>query len=672
MTSTPHNPDGNDLLEFADAVNTGRNPQPQNDLERTYLHVHNTMQGESAAIPSDLKQSTWEDVMSTLALTPEAPVSNRTRRARTISTPTFTPRRLRWTPLASLAAAALVIIASFGVWQISTAPVETPPPTAPHVAGIVPTGDEVAQVASTPEATAVEDTSGSRSVPIVQQVDQQPFDGPVIWLTTDGDVMYDDGTDVTTIATGASSVLAQTGPNVIQITETIEGGDIDRDNQPIDTYVSTYYNLVTGETLVDDGSFSSFLGGPNTFDHLTVRTIADAPGEWSIVNFETMESRPISELTGGLFRSSESITVAVSDDHSTIAIGTSQYESEGSAILMRQSGLPGEVAVISSDLELIGWVAVPEDMPTVNNISLSPDGSKLALISNPFNLHGDPATTVTSIIDIQTGEEIHRTEPTSSVHGAFFQWIEDGTAVITVTESTILRHTFDGSPATTLFETDGSFMLMPQFGQSDLLHVLNTTSDVTTSTPEPAETQFLIINTATGETITLDGNPWFLGLSSPVQLSTPLAPVPVSQDSSTAVLVHPITGEEYPDLVADVYDPIQDIDFEAMAGEPVPLFFQPVLTARYADVSVVTLVDGSLAIFHTTEDSFEARVIEVPVEVAEKPLYLSPDGQYLVAGSNWNLGEGETMWLLDLSDENAEWVQGEPDVRVDFVEVSKD
>ena len=129
MTSSHQKPDERDLLDFADAVAAGQNPQPLTDEERTYLHVQRAMQGESAAIPSTTKQSTWEHVMSTLALTPEAPVSNRTRKQQGLSSPPRAgrARRMQWTPLASVAAALLVIIACYGVFTLFafiTLPVE--------------------------------------------------------------------------------------------------------------------------------------------------------------------------------------------------------------------------------------------------------------------------------------------------------------------------------------------------------------------------------------------------------------------------------------------------------------------------------------------------------------------------------------------------------------------
>lgn len=665
MTSSQHNPDERDLLDFADAVAAGQNPQPRTDEERTYLHVHNMMQGDSAAIPSTTKQSTWEDVMSTLALTPEAPVSNRTRRQQGLSSPSPRApraRRIAWTPLASIAAAALVIIASFGVWHVNQTPTE--PPLAPQMAGIT-SGDDIAQVAATPDATAVTDESGSYSIPIIQHVDEQPMDGPVIWLTNAGDVMYDDGTEVTTIQTDVEAVMAGS-PNILQVVT--EGEETtDRQGNPMTPFVVTYYNVLTGDSLVDDGSFSSYLGSPDSFGPLQVLTIADAPNQWSIVNFKTMESKSIAELTGGQFRSSESITVNAAPDHSAIAIGTSQYESEGSAILMHQSGLPGEVAVISADLNDVAWVKVPDDMPAVNNISLSPGGDSLALISNPFL--GEGMSTVISIVDVQSGEELVRTEQLEKTRMAFFQWVEDGEAFIAVNGATIERYALDGSAPTVLLEAEGSLMLMPRMGLSDLLHVMVTSVDLEATAADPESTQFVILNTATGETVVVEGEPIFRGLSSPVQFITTLAPVPVKQEDGSRKLIHPVTGE--------VFGQIEQQDTGTpVASDPNVLEIpgSPVASAAQSPVSVVKVNDRTIQVFTTTEQGFDVEEIDLPGDVDTSRLHLSPDGRYLIAGeSPGRVLESDSGWaILDLHNPHAGWKQSDGGQMLTFLEVRKD
>lgn len=671
MTSSHHNPDERDLLDFADAIAAGTPLQPDNEIERTYLHVHNTMQGESAAIPPTTKQSTWEDVMSTLAITPDAPVSNRTRRQQSpASSPRSTrPRRLQWTPLASIAAAALVILASFGTW-VAMQPEGELPPNAPNVSGIAATGD-IAEVAATPNATAVDAVAEStmQSVPIVQMVDEQPMDGPVIWVTTTGEVMYDDGMEVTTIGTNANNVQPQTTNVVKLVLNDPEKDSTDKSGREQQGYTVTYYNLLTGETLVDDGTFSSYLGGPNTFQSPTVLTIADSPGEWSIVNFETMTSASISSLTGGQYRSADPLTVAVSDDFSTIAIGTSIYQSEGSAVLVKQSGASGEVAVIPADLSGASWVSVPEGMHSVNNFLLSPDGSKVAFISTvPSDAGSD---VMVSIVDVATNEELVRTDQISSM-STKFQWVRDGNAFVLITENSVQKYTIGESEPTILLESDGMIQQMPRMVGSDMiyLHVSSTSFDGIT-TPEPANVELVILNPDTGETIRVQGDPWYQGGSSPVTIQVGLSPIPVSEDGVTAKLVHPLTGEVYPDLVANVEDPMMDPDFDPEEGQPI-YFLQTVITSWNSPTSVVELADGTLAVFTTSETSFTARVIQRQEGTENLQLNLSMDGRYLTAGNSWGMEEGDSVWVLDLSDENSTWTQLAPNTTIFIAYMQQD
>lgn len=669
MTSSHHHPDERDLLDFADAVNAGKNPQPRTDEERTYLHVQNTMQGKTVDMPTATKQSTWEDVMSRISISPEAPVSNRTKRQRGLTPPpaNFRPKRLKWTPLASIAAAALVIIASFGIWFTSGNESAPPPQEALQVAGIT-TGGDIAQADATPDATAVIVETSNRSIPIIQHVDEQPIDGPVIWLTTTGDVMYDDGMEVTTIATNATNIQSQT-TNVIKVISDEPNQDwVDKDGREYEGYTVTYHNLITGESLVDDQSFSSYLGGPNTFGSLMVLTIDDAPRQWSIVNFDTMESKSVEALTGGQYRSSESISVAVSEDHSVVAVGTSQYESEASALLMKASGMPGEVVVVPADLSEATWVSVPEGMPPVANFYLSPDGSRIAFIASDNSRQGSSMTV--SVVDVTTNEELTRTEQIDSEMIIHFQWLPTDDGFVIHTRENIQRFTLDGSESTVLFESEDTIDQMPNMIGSDMIYLRVWSAPEGELTPDPESSQLVILNPVTGETITVDGNPWFMGGSYPMTYSTSLAPIAVSKDGVTATLVHPITGESYPDLDANVDDPTMRPDFEPVEGE-VFYTLETVRSARSAPVSIVELVDGNLALFTTSADSFEARVVEVPETLSNEQFYLSDDGRHLIAGNSWVLPEGASMWMLDLSDETGEWVQFAPNQTIIFNDVSE-
>ncbi|MCA9835019.1 MAG: hypothetical protein KC435_13785 [Thermomicrobiales bacterium] len=524
------------------------------------------------------------------------------------------------------------------------------------------------QAAATPESSATSATSFS--IPIIQGVDEQPMAGPVIWMTTTGDVMYADGSTVTKLAEKATQVTPQTTNVIMVVTDEPDKDTTDKSGREIEGYTITYINLVNGKSLVDDGTFSSLLGGPNTFGALQVLTIADAPNQWSIVNFETMESRSIADLTGGQFRSSDSISVAVSDDFSTIAIGTSQYESEASAILNQQSGLPGEIAVIPADLSSVSWVKIPSDMPAVNNFVLSPDGSKVALISSTFG-DADAGMTV-SVIDVATGTELTRTESVGSAFGSTFRWSADSNSFLIIAANSVQKWATDGSEPTTLLESEGTILQMPQMRGSSMVYLVVSSVSLNDSRLSPEHTQLVILDPVTGDSITVDGQPWFPGSSYPVQFSVSLSPIPVSQNDgdNNAILVHPITGEPIDDLMADTYDPLADPEFTPEAGVAYYIV-QTVTTAQEAPVSVVKLSDGNLAVVTITQDGIETREVALPEDdTVGTQLLLSADGNFLTAGASWEtMNNGTSYAMLDLTDPNSEWVLGAPGTMLQFVSI---
>ncbi len=663
MTSTSDHGD-RDLLEFADAVTKGYGPQPQSDLEHTYLHVQRTMKASISPIPTMVKQDAWEEIMNTSEAT-----SSRTRhlppRTRVRA------RRLGWSSFASVAAAFLVVLAGVGVWRGWSYDNVPPTQETRQVAGLAPTTLNAIQADSTPETAVAARTT--TSVPIFQVVDEQPMDGPVIWLTSTGTLNYDDGTgNVTVIAEDVTQVNSTTTNVITYFVDDPAKDTENRDGSTSKGYTQTYFNLATGQTLVDDGTSSSYLGGPNTFGSLQVLTVEGSSHEWSIVNFETMQYRSISELTGGQFRSSDSLTVAISDDMSTIVISPSQYQSEASALLNRQSGLPGELAVMPADLSSVSWVTIPEGMPAVGNFELSPDGSKIALISQDRERLDSsvPFTTVVSIVDVATNTELTRTNDVQTNGSVHVQWKGDSQALLVVTDKSVQSYAVDGSDPTTLFESEGTVWLMPRIvGHPEIVHLLVSSEELMTSGSTPSTTQFVILDAETGETITIDGEPWFLSSSYPVTYAAQLAPIPVMQsdDSYDAVLVHPLTGEIIPDVVADTYNRLDDPSFPLEPGKTYHSTMQAVTTAPSAPISAVKLSDGTLAIVTVTETSQAIRIVPMPENAIEHQLLFSSNGGFLTSGANWETLDTGTYYMLDLSDENSEWIAGPADSRVEFV-----
>ncbi|MCO5217617.1 MAG: hypothetical protein M9909_02080 [Thermomicrobiales bacterium] len=195
-----------------------------------------------------------------------------------------------------------------------------------------------------------------------------------------------------------------------------------------------------------------------------------------------------------------------------------------------------------SDLSNVSWVTIPEGMPAVGNFELSPDGSKIALISQDRERLDSsvPLTTVVSIVDVATNTELTRTNDVQTNGSVHVQWKGDSQALLVVTDKSVQSYAVDGSDPTTLFESEGTMWLMPRIvGHPEIVHLLVSSEELVTGGPTPSTTQFVILDAETGETIRIDGEPWFLSSSYPVTYAAQLAPIPVvqSDDSYDAVLV---------------------------------------------------------------------------------------------------------------------------------------
>lgn len=481
--------------------------------------------------------------------------------------------------------------------------------------------------------------------------------------------MYDDGTEVQTLASDVKFVQP-TMTNILMFTR--DGEEIvNKDGVPVTPSEPFFYNLSTGETL--GFTHTSSGSGASLHGQLGIRQVETAPNLWSVVNFDTMEWVTLDDLTGGHFPTSTTLSSSLSPDGSAIAVASSQYQTESSSLLLQQSGLPGEIAVIPADLGEPTWVKVPDGVPPIGNMSLSPDGSKIALISGE-RFRGGSNMTV-AVVDVATGEVLTRTQRVESSTFSHFQWVNNGDDFVIVADKNVQLFTLEGeeeAEPTVIYETEGTLILMPQFGQSDLLHLLESSDDLSATASTPETSQFVILNTDTRDVISIEGEPWFPGLMFPEQMTRSLAPIPVSEDGKTAILVHPITGEMYPDLVADVTDFRDDPDFDPETSTAIHLP-DTVTTAYHAPISVVVLADGNLAVFDTSEETFTARVIEWPEGAHDKQIQLSPDGGYLTVGAAWETqNENDTFFMLNLTDPNAEWVEGEPGQMLSFIEVRED
>ncbi|HWV22595.1 MAG TPA: hypothetical protein VNZ58_00240, partial [Thermomicrobiales bacterium] len=480
----PHDePDAQSLLDFGDAIADGTAGDPANELEATMLRVQRGLRATSfdtTSIPDDVRTRIREELMhlaappADIAGTRPAPRPKANRRQPTTPISHRPLQRMAWTGAANIALAIMLLIAAFGVWRVWDDSFGT---------GGAPTPGEgqyaYAPLVATPEATpkasnAISACDFSRSVPIYSGVDSPQVDGTVLYITSNGDL---------TLACPEESEPIVLSHNVVMASATRVSGVVQIQIPNGNTMDIVMVNVITGNWIQKaPAAASSSLRDMNMGRTLDVFPVVDSPSEWSVINLDTMKSATLSDLTDAKFPASHSITVATALSGKGVAVAFSEYKSEGSSTLASTYGAQGDVAVIADDLETMHWVSVPAYFPEVTNISLSPDASKLAFISNLTSYSAPTATTAISVVDVATGEEIVRSEEFIAANGAFFQWVEDGTAIVYMTDNSVYRLDLTpGSTPTELYSSEGALMLMPATTQSNLVHLKEQISDEETN-----------------------------------------------------------------------------------------------------------------------------------------------------------------------------------------------
>ncbi len=626
------------FLEYGDRAIDGDTPPPTSDLESTYLRVQQAMRPNAAAsqtMPDHLRTRTWEDIMENAAPAMRPPIGRRATSAHAKSLPLF---RMGWTGMANAALALLIVIAGFGAWRVFVDDIgrdgNGPAPSEGRYAQAPMTPIPVATAENEKAATACD---FSTSIPLHSGVESPPMDGTVLYITPDGDL---------TLACPEEPRPIVLSHNVTSAWETHVPGVVRINISNGDSTGTVLMNIETHEWIeLSPGTFSSFLGDANMGGSLQISTVADAPEAWSLLNLETMTWSTLPDLTGAKFPSSAHLVVATAANQEGVAVAASEYRTEGSATLQPAVGARGDVAVIEDDLESVHWVSIPEDFPEVTNISLSPDASRLAFVSNLTSHSAPTAQTTISVVDVATGEEVVRSEPFIAPLYAFFQWVEDGDAVIYTTKNAVYRLPLQpNATATELYAGDGTLMLMPSTTQPNLVHVQERLDDETSN--------LVILTTDTGEVTTVAGKPWFAGTTSVMVWTDQLAPIVVmpNDGAGDALVVHPVSGTQITDPVDTRSTPPADDQEE---------WFPPrlVQTASHAPISVLDPGTGTLLAIDLS--GTEAVVRELPPlpEDVQGDIRLSPDGtMVVVGGATWE-SEPSPSWQLDLTIQGSEWVK---------------
>lgn len=621
------------FLEYGDRWLQGDRREPMNRMEATFNRVMQTAPGMTRTE----KDITWEAVMSAVNAPAMVPVSNRTRQRTTTMPRASRLASPRW---AMIAITVVLMISGIAAALLQPNGVELPP---------TPTG----QLAVAPQglqATASPDTATcnlSRATLLVQGTDTRPaMMDQVMWLTSAGDLMLACGQDDagSLLVSGVQSIQPTGAPNVISLVYQSEGGTPAASSTGglPPTYPRTsYLNIATGQEIETDlasWNNASYQGSPNTFGSFQILATAEHPYQWSAVNLETMETRSLESLTGLRFPTSDSMTVDVSEDGQVMAVANSQYETEGSAILMRASGAEGDVAIISADFGTVAWLDVPGGLPRVNNFALSPDGSKIAFVAG---MRGNDGTsrTVISVVEIATGEEIARSAEFTGFGGSVFTFVDD--AIVYVADTGVYRLAFDGSEAATLLESSGSLLLAGRIRGTSTVHVIESGAS--------QDERFHIINAATGTDTVIEGTSIIMGVTGGAQAwSYPQGPI-LCQINGELQIVDAVTG-----------DVLTDATFAPAIAATPDTHLSPwtyVAPARSEPVTVLGNGDGELVLVDSTGNTSNVRTLpNAPADTGS--MSISDDGTVLV----WSeTGAGATpgsWYTLDLTDPNATWQAG--------------
>ncbi len=635
------------FLEYGDRVIDGDTTPPPSDLESTYMRVQRAMRSNadvSRDMPDHLKMRAWEDIMETAAAPAMRPPIGRRKPVHRTSTPLF---RMGWTGMANAALAVLVVIAGFGAWRVFVGDVDG--------GGNSPAPSEgrYAQAPMTPVPMATAETvegacDFSTSIPLYQNIDTVPSDATALYITSDGRAMLhcEGQAEDTLLASDVTYAQPSYGvPNVVQLH--VGTGD---------EATLIYLNVATNDQMqVDMKGATSYLGHMNQSQRFHIGPAPNDPFSWGVYDIETMTSVSLNELTGATFTTNGHMSVSIPEGGVAMAFAMGSYRTEGSANIVGDKGGTGDIVVVNKTLDEAIWVTIPDDFPLVTRISISNDGSKLALVSNPYSpMEAESVNgSMISIVDVASGEEIARTAPFTAPNGAFFTWVEDGAAVIYASDSAVYRlpAEADATPSI-LYESDTALRYIDAVMGPNIVLVQEEI------TPGGRESRVIMLTTNTGEVAPFEGNPWSPGTTSFIPFHYQLAPIVLEaqgQGTGSWSIVDPRTGKTI--LSTD-----SDLSTESVVeNEDSTIRLQQArIVAADAPVSAVLPGDGRIVIVDLSDEEAAVTEVAMPADIEADgyrvgAVSLAPDGSAIIVETTY--GEAARYWTLDLSDDDADWVQ---------------
>lgn len=659
LRQTPSRDEQQAFLDYGDRVVDGDTAPPTTDLESTFLRVQRAMRADQrvpGTMPDHLRMRAWEDVMQNTAI---APSHNSTIGQRRKSYPL---PRMAWTGAANVALAILVIIAGFGAWRAFDG----------GFAGgnnnPAPSGGRYAQAPMTPLPIATAPTSApveslwacdiSGDIPIVPDVSSSALDGTSLYITPRNQ-MIDDPTGTLMLHCVdepedielAQRVVSAGGgpiPGVVQLSVLPDGATT------LEEQIPAYLNLLTGQSIEFAGfsidssehDWSSIPGSP-----WVVGRVLNNPAIAELVNLQTMESRPLDDLTGADVASGTDIPgIGVVANDTTVLAFTQPYTGPGEGgTIMTDTGAPGDLMILGEDFDNIRWIDLPESLQYVRDMWLSPDGSAIAL--SVF----DGATQLEesrsyAIISAEDGTLIGQSGPITALGNPIALWIQDSGAITYTAGDTVqvLRADPGAQPEVVLEPGQELFSVRTTY-DPDVL-VASIRKDHGTDA-DPASTdvdKVFSVNIATGATHEFDGME--IG-----DIHSQIMP------QANVLLMYDFVALESPVMVT-AYDPVSGALIAELGELPSPhtgsltvgkdsFSSSPedgttIFTVGWQNILLVQVENGSPTITR----------VEPPTEsTGRASAVLSPDGQTLSLVNT--IDESRSRWLLDLSNPDAEWIE---------------
>ncbi len=575
-------------------------------------------------------------------------------------------RQPAWQALANLGLVAAILLLAIGAWRAAGSPGL---PGSGDGNGTLPAGQFAMQPATpgTPESTGKAPVvippvatptpttacDFSRDIPIFQEVDESPWDGTAVLLTTTGDIV------LTCPEEPAGTVLATTS-KYGNVAPTWWPGTVlvPSFGEKPDEASTRVVSLVTGDVV-------EFGLGPESFGLGTQGTpgspwlVGPAPNDTDdvqILDLRTMETGLLSDILGTEPPAHGGYLMGGSGDTTlALALLRHAHPAEGNATLVTE-GLPGDLLVLDGSLDAATWISASEGFPPVVGFEVSPDGRYIALHGAKGSM--DSREHTWSLVSLDNGAEVARAstyttgpEPDEGVWtDAGFAYVDSGRLMLLPVngdgaEEAVFGGDGDGPLTNLRATTDNAIVLVDQEWRDDLA---TNVANMQTPTMYAVDVTTGEATTITGVDVSANTRPWpyphrFL-VTFDYQLDPP--------DTITYRVIDALTG--------DTVGTIDDVPLNESGYEGYPkLGLRSVVSSDDGETEVIAFDTQRIYLMQVVDGKPVVRQIAPPEGLPESypltaQMFLSPDGSLLSLSAQGD--EARTRWLLPLDGEPDEWL----------------